>query len=267
MWAILRILLLSYGGLALVMFLLQAKFIFPASRHVYRTPESNGWPYEDLNLSVEGETTSAWFLPLEHARGAVLYSHGNGGNLADRLEVLEIFRGLGFEVLAYDYGGYGGSTGKPSERRCYNDGRAMWRYLTEDRRIKPERIVLFGESLGCGVSVQLATEVQPRAVILLSPFLSVAEMARKRMPLLPMRLLVRHKFDNVSKIPQVRCPLLIVHSPTDEIAPYRHGRALFAAANEPKQFLDIQGGHNDGLFASADTFSKGVNEFLTPYLQ
>jgi hypothetical protein len=259
-----RVVVLVYVGLALVMLMFQGKLIFPASKHVYTDPGSRGWAFEDLSWKVGDHTTHAWYLPVEGARGTILFSHGNAGNIADRLDSVDIWRALGFNVLVYDYGGYGKSTGRPSEKRCYEDIRAAWKYLTETRGVDPNTVCLFGRSLGGGPTTQLATEVKPGAVILESCFSSVAAMGKQMAPFLPVKLLVRHKFDNLSKVDTVVTPKLFIHSPDDEIIPYKHGKALFAQAAEPKQWLELSGGHNEGFWMAGAAYTDGLDAFLMP---
>ncbi len=258
-------LLLLAGG-AIMIRMLQNWVIFPATRAIYRTPADFGWVYEDVMLDVGKERTHGWFIPLEDARGVVLFSHGNAGNIADRLESVQLLRGLGFSVMAYDYGGYGRSTGRVSEERCYADIRAVWQHLTCDRGFAPEQILLFGRSLGGAVTTDLAREVAPAAVVLESTFLSVPDMARELFPFLPTRWIVSVQFANKDKIAAIRAPLLIIHSPDDHVIPYRHGKELFARASEPKRFLEIRGDHNEGFVLSMEVYLRGWEEFLAPIL-
>ena len=265
MWRILRLFLLVYGGVLIVFYAIQTKLIFPGNRDMSSTPESRRWAYEDLTWSVSGATTNAWFIPAPgKSRGAILYSHGNAESIASCLEVAALYRTLGFDVLLYDYGGYGHSTGRPSEQRCYADIRAAWKWLTEERKIAPERIVLFGRSVGGGPTADLAVEVKPGAIVLESTFRSVATLGQELFRILPVKWLVRHRFDTESKITRFQAPVLIVHSPQDEIIPFRHGKKLFELAPEPKQFLEISGGHNDGVFVSAARYREGLTQFFKP---
>ena len=258
-----------YVGLAILLFLLQSFIIFPGGRNVWRTPDAPGfgWSYDDVELTVNGHTTHGWYIYApEPARGTLLFSHGNAGTIANRLESAQTFRDLGFNVLLYDYGGYGHSTGRASEARCNADIRAMWDYLTGKRGESPERIVLFGRSLGGGPTTYLAAQVTPGAIILESTFRSTIAVARGVFPffLFPLELLVRHPFRNEDKVPHFTAPLLVVHSPNDEIIPYSHGRRLYELAPEPKSFLEIRGGHNEGFFQDAETYFEGLAEFLHP---
>lgn len=260
--------LLGVGaGYVVLVLALQAKVIFPATRDVDRTPKSAyGWDYEEVRVPVGKYVTHAWFIPTPNARGVVLFSHGNAGNIAGRIESCSLFRDLGLDVLVYDYGGYGYSTGRPSEKRCYEDIRAMWRYLTEERGVAPDRIVLFGRSLGGGPTADLAATVTPAAVILESTFTSTAHLAHDLFPWLPLGPLVRHRFNNAAKVSRITAPVLIVHSVDDDLIPIKHGRELFRLAPEPKQFLEIQGNHNDGFVQSKDLWLRTFDAFLTPLL-
>ena len=256
-----------YGGLLLLIFLGQNRLVFMVTHELYRTPAANGWRYDDVRLDVDGGQTHGWYVhAATDARGVILFSHGNAGNIADRLESISIFRDLGFDVLAYDYGGYGESTGGPSEARCYADIRAMWRYLTEERGIAAKRIVLFGRSLGAGPTCQLATEVEAAAVILESTFTSIPDRAQEMYRIFPARLILRIRFDNAEKIANLRSPLLVVHSPDDTLIPIHHGRVLFERASEPKTFLEIRGDHNEGFWTSGSLYRDGLTAFLAPLL-
>lgn len=253
---------LVYLGFGALLYFAQDAFVFVRGGSVWRTPGDLGWKYEDVTVSVDGETTHGWLITRDRPRGVVLFSHGNAGTIADRLETVDVFRNLGFDVLAYDYGGYGRSTGRPSESRCYADVRAMWNYLTKDRGIPAERIVLFGRSIGAAPAIDLAVERTPGAVIIESAFLSAVQIGREAYPVYPVRLLMRHRFESDRKIGDVTAPKLFIHSPDDEVVPYRHGRALFERAGEPKAFLEIEGSHNGGWLASSERYVKGLSDFL-----
>ena len=257
---------LMLGSQGCVIAKAQGKLLFPATRVISFTPDIMAWKYENIYLEVDGEKTNAWFIPVENARGTLLFSHGNAGNIGDRLDSVQIFRNLGLNVMIYDYGGYGLSAGKASEQRCYADSRAAWKYLAEEKGIPADEIVLFGRSLGGGVATNLATEVKPACLILESSFMSTVTMARKSFPYLPVNLLLRHRFDNETKIQIITSPVLIIHSAQDELIPFHHGEGLFKVANEPKTFLQIKGGHNDGFMISETEYVKGINSFLRQFL-
>lgn len=258
------LLCVTFAGVSLVFNFLQTSLIFPAYGDVWRSPDGPDfeWDYQDVVRTVDGHTTHGWFIPEENARATLLFSHGNGGTISDRLDFVTMFKAMGLNVLLYDYGGYGNSTGRPSERRCHADARAMWEFLTEDKGIPPEKIVLYGESLGGGVTVNLAAEVRPGAVILQSTFLSVTKRAQEMFPFLPVRLFLKHPFDSESKIGRIAAPILVLHSPDDTIIPFHHGQGLFALANEPKTFVELRGDHNEGPFESQRAYFNGIADFL-----
>lgn len=263
---LLRIAVLVYVGLLAMLYLGQTRIIFPATRGLTATPEALGWAYEEVTLPVGKETTCARFLPVENPRATVLFSHGNAQTLSEWMLAMDVYRRLGCNVLVYDYGGYGLSTGRPSEKRCYADGRAVWRYLTQARGIPPDRIVLIGRSLGSGVAAQLAVEAKPAAVVLESAFLSLPEMAQHLYPFFPARYLVRHRFDTQSKVPRIEAPILFVHGAEDELVPLAHGKRLYELAKGPKKFLRIEGGHDSAYTESEWEYAAGLGEFLDAVL-
>jgi fermentation-respiration switch protein FrsA (DUF1100 family) len=246
----------------LSLYFYQGKLIFLATREMERDPGVVDLDFEEVRLPVQGHETYGWYIPLEDHRGVVLFSHGNAGNLSGRIESIGLLRSFGFSVLAYDYGGYGYSTGAPSEQRLYADIRAMWDYLTNLKQIRPSEIVLFGRSLGAAPTAELAQSVTPGAVVLESAFLSVPDVA-KDMPLFRhLTWLIRHRFENAAKVGKITSPVLFIHSPDDEVIPCAHGRRLFELAPEPKTFLEIRGDHNLGFVISEPVYRPGWESFL-----
>lgn len=248
------------GGL---LFFSQRRILFPATRNLYRTPADFGWRFEDVYLEVRGHQTHGWLIPAPgDAAGTILFSHGNAGNIADRLESVDIFRRMGLTVFVYDYGGYGKSTGHPSERRCHADAAAAWAYLTEVRGVPPGEIVLFGRSLGGAVTIDLAARTTPAGVIAESTFTSTVDRAREMYPMFPVRWLIRHQFNNLEKMDKITAPVLIVHSRKDTIIPFHHGQRLFDRARGPKTLLEITGDHNEGFIITGPAYSDGLRAFI-----
>ncbi|HYR05301.1 MAG TPA: alpha/beta hydrolase, partial [Gallionella sp.] len=249
-WHILAILAAIYAGLMLVLYFFQARLVFypETGREIIATPGQAGLPYEDVRLTTsDGIDLYGWFVPAPQPRGTVLFLHGNAGNISHRIDSLQMFYRLGYSTLIFDYRGYGNSGGKPSEQGTYRDAEAAWRYLTGQRQIPACRIVLFGESLGGAVGAWLAARQKPAALVIASGFTSVPDLARHFYPYLPVRWLTRIRYDTLKNLRAVAAPVLVAHSPEDEIIPFEHGRALYEAAHQPKQFLEIAGGHNDGF--------------------
>jgi fermentation-respiration switch protein FrsA (DUF1100 family) len=215
---------------------------------------------EDLKLtSADGETLQAWYSPARSAKATILYLHGNGGEISDRPERFAAYQAAGFGVFFLSYRGYGASTGSPSEPGLVNDARAAYDWLT-GRGVKPEEIMLVGESLGSGVAVQLAAERPIKAVALEAPFSSAANVAASVYWWLPVRLLMKDKFDSFAVIGKVKVPLLITHGDLDGIVPLSEGQALFALANEPKEMVVVPGGNHGSIF-SPETWLREMRFF------
>ena len=263
---LLRILFVLAAGYALVCLLVlvfQARLVYFPGPVPGGTPAALGLQHRELELATsDGERVHAWFLPHPEARGAVLVSHGNAGNIEMRLELARAYLALGWSVLLYDYRGYGKSTGSPSEEGTYLDAEAAYEHLANVEGLAPGRIVLHGESLGVAVAFELALRRPVAAVVAESGFASVPDMAAEVYPFLPGRLLARIRYDNLAKVARIGVPLLVIHSPDDEIVPVEHGRRLFAAAREPKRMLLTELGHNDGGFLRRPEWRAEVGRFL-----
>lgn len=269
-WSLLAALVLAYSGFSALLFFSQEKMVYypQIGREIRSTPDEHGLDYEPLTLlTPDGERLDAWFVPKERAQASVLILHGNAGNMSHRLETIAMFHRLGYNVLIFDYRGYGRSTGQPSEAGLYRDAQTAWDYLVRQRGISPERIILFGESLGGAVAAWLAARGHAGALVLSSAFISVPELAADLYPWLPMKWLARLRYDTRAALAETTCPVLIAHSPDDEIVPFRHGQALFNAAAEPKVFLPLAGGHNDGFIFMRPAWVEALAEFLEGHIE
>lgn len=259
---------IAYAALLLLLFFAQPRLIyFPETGfdHI-ATPEQVGLAYESVEIiTTDNETLHGWFVPAPTAttaKGTVLFFHGNAGNISYRLYYLAMLAELGYDTFIFDYRGYGRSSGSPSESGTYLDAQAAWHYLTATKGIPPARVVLFGESLGGAVAAWLAAREKPGALVLASTFTSVPDMAAKIYPYLPVRLLSRFEYNTLEYLRSVTCPVFVAHSPQDEIVPFEQGRALYQAAPEPKQFLELQGGHNDGFIFMRKSWIKALGDFI-----
>jgi hypothetical protein len=266
-WHILIALAGGYVILAALLFIFQGMLVYRPTRKHVATPDQHERPmdYEDVWLHAsDGVKLHGWFVPSEESpKGAVLMFHGNGGNVSHRIETIAIFHEMGYDAMIIDYRGYGLSEGSPGEQGTYRDAEAAWKYLIRTRKFDRNRIVIFGRSLGSAVAAWLAVEKHSAGLILESPFTSVPDMGAELYKFLPVRMLARINYDTLGRINQVRCRLLIIHSPDDEIIPYHHGQKLFQAAKEPKTFQEIIGGHNDGFIRSGDVYTGCISKFLT----
>jgi len=251
-----------YAGLNLLMFVMQARFIYFPSQPLAFTPADAGLEYEDVWLTTEDDVRiHGWYVPAAEAQYTVLFLHGNGGNISHRVQTLEIFHRLGLNTLIIDYRGYGRSAGKPSETGTYRDAMAAWHFLVRNRT-EADNIILFGRSLGGAVALWLATSAAHRGLVLESTFTSLADMAAYHYPLLPVRYLLRYRYDNLSRVGRLTTPVLVVHSAEDRIVPFSQGQRLYTEVPAIKTFLQIEGGHNDGFLASGKRYVNGLQDFV-----
>ncbi len=233
----------------------------------WNTGETLGRPREDVRFRTRDQLElSAWFFPaatnapFRHL--AVLISHGNGGNISHRLPTYSLLLDLGVNVLAYDYRGYGRSEGKPSESGTYLDAEAALEWLRQ-RGFAESRIVAFGESLGGGVATELALRHPDlHGLVLQSTFTSLLDLGAELFPFLPVRSVARYRYDNAAKLPQVRMPVLILHSRQDTLIPFHHAERNFAAAREPRVLKEIRGDHNDQPTVEPELMTQALREFL-----
>ncbi len=268
LWIILATAAGLYVIVCAVLYVVQSRMIYFPSRTISVTPQDAGLAYESVDLTAEdGVGIHGWFIPAESAQATLLFCHGNGGNISHRLESIRQFHRLGLSVFIFDYHGYGLSGGRPGEKETYMDAQAAWDYLTGTRGISADSVIVFGRSLGGAVAVWLARQFQPKALIVESSFTSVPDVAAHYYPFFPVKLLARFHYDSKERIRRIHIPLLIIHSPDDDIIPYEFGARLFEIANEPKQFLRIHGSHNDGFLISDSTYLAGLEEFLSNSLK
>jgi len=254
----------GYLMLLLAVVLLQRGMVYHPTRHVFATPPMS---YEDVKLTAaDGPELAAWFVPAEQAKATVLYCHGNGGNRAHRVDTIAQYHALGLSTLMFDYRGYGGSEGTPSEEGTYLDAEAAWRHLTEDRKLRPGAIIVVGRSLGSAIATRLAAEHSPGALSVEAGFTSAVDLGKRMFPYLPVSRLVRYRYPTLEHIKRVRCPVLVVHSPDDGVIPFEHGQRLFEAACEPKEFVQISGGHMEGFVQPGTAYPAELNRFIAEHI-
>ena len=234
---------------------------FPMEEMEY-TPADIGLSYSDeYVMTDDGMKLNAWLIPAKDSRFTLLFCHGNGGNISHRIDKIEILNSLGLDVFIFDYRGYGSSTGRPSEKGLYKDVEAVYEYLISEKKISPDRIILYGESLGGAVATHLALQRPVRALITESAFTSTPDMARELYPIFP-AFFISSKFNILAKIKDVSVPKLIMHSKNDEIVPFGHSVKLFNASSGGKTHLVLRGSHNNCYQDSEDIYSSGIQEFL-----
>lgn len=258
--------------LGLLLFFALRWFEHSVTFHPQRYDDRAGWKQpegaQDVWLkTTDGVRLHGWQFEANEqpAFATIIFFHGNGGNIGSVGWVGERLASRGFDVLLLDYRGYGRSEGDvDGETGLYADADAAYEYVTKTRGVRPSSVVLYGQSLGTAVAVDLASRRQSAALILESGFSSASDLASTVLPILPRRLhfLAKNRFESALKLSTVRCPVLITHGDPDLIIPTEHGRLLFAAANEPKQLLIFPGaGHN--VFGSrGDGYLNQLSDFL-----
>ncbi len=254
-----------YGLCVLTLVALEDRLIFhpvPADRRW--NPPPPGFPTEEMFLPTdEGSTIHARWFPCPGAKGAVLVCHGRSENVSMTLGTEELtgwHREFQVSVLVFDYPGYGRSGGRPSESGCYAAADAAYDCLTHDKDVEPDRVLLFGASLGSAVAVDLASRQPHRALILACPPSSLPDVAACEYPFVPTQWLMRNRFDSLTKIARCLGPVFIVHGTTDSLVPLELGEKLFRAANEPKQLLRVKGARHGGCITPA--FFPALRQFL-----
>lgn len=209
----------------------------------------------------EGQRLHAWYLPGKttstNKQYVFLFCHGNGGNLTGRPGYYRAIMSTGAALLAFDYRGYGKSEGSPGEEETYQDAFAAYDWLIS-LSVEPKHIIVWGESLGGAIASKVALEKEVGGLVLQSTFTSVPDIGAKLFPFLPVRTLASIHYDTNKRLPDIKCPVVVMHSQVDEIIPWEHGQKNFATANEPKQFVELQGGHNNALYASQAQYIAGA---------
>jgi hypothetical protein len=252
-------------GVAFLLYLklMEKRMIYYPSSDVAWTPGESKLAFEELSLRCsDGVTIHGWFVPASNqSRATVLFLHGNAGNISHRVDKILLLVGMNMDVCIVDYHGYGKSGGAPSEQSTYLDAEAAYDWLTQQKKIAPKRIIVWGESLGGGVATYLAAKREVGGLVLESTYTTLPDVGKAAFPFLPTRLLMSTQYDSLSRMTQIRVPILSIHSPSDEVIPYRLGKTLFDAANEPKMFVELEGDHNGGFMLSGDKFEKGIRDY------
>ena len=246
---------------------IENSLIFHPTLDIKRNPGELGLRFEDVYfLTQDRVRLHGWFIPRRDARTTLIWFHGNAGNISHRLENLKLVHDkIKVHIFIFDYRGYGRSEGQISEQGTYLDGEAAVKYGLQSAGGDFRRIVFFGRSLGAAVAAEMAMRFASAALILETPFASIAEMARTMFPLLSIRWLLRNKFDVVEKVRQIKTPILVLHGDQDEIVPFAQAKMVFNAAREPKIFHTIPGaGHNDTYIVGGEAYFQRLRDFIPP---
>lgn len=257
---------LAYGAAIAWLVTQETRLVFQAG---YPLGESRPtFPYEQVDLpQPDGGRQFAWVMTRPDAATWVLFLHGNAATVASRVNIARYreLRALGLNVVAPEYRGFAGLAGVPSEEGVAADARAAFDYLTATRGVPPARIVIYGWSLGSAVAVRLASQVEAGAVILEGAPASIVALGQQLYPMFPVRYLMRNPFESIRRIPQIRAPLLFLHSPEDDVIPIAEGRRLYEAAPSPKRFVEVRGGHVYANDVDGQKFFGAIRAFLEEF--
>lgn len=281
-WRLARIILLLCAGIVSLIMAFEDKLIYFPSKYPDGVWDVESYSARDGTIipKIEDcyfETSDAlrlhgWFCSPHRKTGGVpapvhtemvlLWFHGNAGNITYRYDMILAMMELPVDVFIIDYRGYGRSEGNPTEKGLYLDARAAWDHLTKTRGISPDHIIVFGKSLGGAPAIDLAAQVQPAGLIVQSSFTSAADMAAVVLPFFP-TVFLRTKMDSITKIGGVHCPKLFIHSPADEVIPYKLGRRLYEASPEPKAFYEVKGApHNATYIVGGKPYFEALRRFV-----
>jgi hypothetical protein len=244
------------------MLMFEDQYIYFPTKEIHHTPKAVGLAFQDIHLTTDdGITLHGWLMPAPRSRFTLLHFHGNAGNISHRLHLYEQWQRMGLSIFAIDYRGYGKSEGVPSEAGFHSDARAAWSELVRKQKIPPSQIIIAGRSLGCAVATKLATETEPAALVLETPFTNIPDMVAEHYPwIVPIRFLVQSRFDTLDLIGRVHAPTMVISAGNDEVVPMAMGKKIYAAANSPRQFVTLSGNHND--FDLSPAYIRAWNRWL-----
>lgn len=259
---------LCYLVVLLVLRLSESRMLYVpgAGRTLLDPPPELGLDVRKVSLTTSDSVRLvSWAMPTEGGTGYwLLICHGNAGNISDAGRPYHYagLRALGLSLFAFDYRGYGESEGVPTEQGLYRDAEAAYRYLQDSLGVPPERIVLFGHSLGSAVAVELAGRVPAAGLVLDGALTSVVDRAQELFPYAPVRWIAASRYDSMARIRSLRLPKLFLHARDDEVIPIAHGRRLYEAAAPPKRFVELPGTHGDAFVADSAAYYGAIGRFL-----
>lgn len=262
MFKLILLILGFYLGMVIYVIHVENTRTFFPERDILLTPQSLDIEFQDVYLkTADNVKINGWFIPKEGALYTVLFFHGNAGNIGDRVDKIGMFYNMGVNMFIVDYRGYGRSLGRPCEKGMYLDARAAYDYLVNQQGVIPQSIIVYGESLGGGVAVDLTAKAQVGGLILEGSFTNIRDLAKKLYPFLSL-FLISNKFNSLEKIKDVTVPKLFVHSRNDEVVPFSLGEKLYHQALPYKQIVELEGSHNTIHVDSQDKYVSAIKEFI-----
>jgi len=254
--------LASIGIIFLYIKYIESKSIFFPEKSIDSTPAAAGLKFEQVEiLSSDNLKLGGWFITHPQSTKTILFFHGNAGNISNRLDKIALIHKIKANIFIINYRGYGNSQGKPSEKGIYLDGQAAYDYLVNQRSIKPQSIILYGESLGGTVAVDLASKQEVGGLILEGTFSSGKDIGHRLYPFLP-KFILPNLFDSLTKISNISAPKLFMHSKEDAVVAFDLGKKLYDASPEPKKFITLKGAHNSMFIDSQSQYLKALSDFI-----
>ncbi len=253
--------IIFYAGLVIFFYKYQTKLLLHPDKIMLTLPAKI---YEEFYFMSDSVKLNGVLYYRYNNRPIVLFSHGNAGNLSHRVGVMNTFEHLKLNFFMYDYRGFGLSEGRiDKEQDLYEDGLAAWHFLVTQKMIDPSNIIIWGRSLGAAIATKIAMEhPEAKALVLDCPFSDIREVGSYHYPYLPLRLITRYTMDNVESVTKIKMPVVVSHSPNDAIIPFTLGKKVYSAANQPKLFIELTGGHNDGFEKTFLHYTSELENFF-----
>ncbi|MFH1413484.1 MAG: alpha/beta hydrolase [Candidatus Omnitrophota bacterium] len=241
---------------------IEFKGVYYPSGDIEYFPSAVGLSFEDIYISTkDGVKINGWFISIPEAKYTILLFHGNAGNIGNRIDKVSLLSKIGLNVFIVDYRGFGRSQGRANEEGLYLDAQAAYNYLLHTRKINPELIIAYGESLGTAVAIDLAAKKELKALIIEGGFSRGRDMAGKIYRFLP-KFIFCNSFDSMNKIRKIEAAKLFIHSPSDEVVPFALARKLYDSAASPKKFIEISGSHGMAFLDSQEKYVSSISEFI-----
>lgn len=267
LWMVLR-----FAGALLLVWLgirwFEQRSVYAPSRHLDTTPAEVGLEYEEVDFFAEDAVRlHGWWIPHPQARGTIIYCHGNGANIANRVNLCADLQRLGLNVFIFDYRGYGRSKGWPTEQGTYRDARAAFEVVRakyDDAEEPP--VIVYGASLGGPIAAQLALDKPVKGLIVEASFTSTVELGARLYPWLPVRALARYRYDTAARVAQSPVPKLFASSREDAMVPYEMGVRLYESAAGPKEFVPLRGPHDEGGWKANPEYARVLEQFISRQL-
>ena len=258
--SILFVIIFSYLAILFFIYFNQRNLLYHPSENNYLNEKAN-FVYEEVYIPSTENNLKGWFHKKNLTKNKTLvFFHGNAGNLENRIYKLNLIKDFDLNFLIIAYRGFSGNKGKPTERGLYEDALSALKWLKTNYSIKDKDIIIYGESLGTSISIEVSQNKKYSGIILESPFTSMTDAAKHYYPYLPVSLLLKDKYDSIEKIKNINIPILVMHGKKDKIIPFEMGKKIFESANQPKFFYSPD--NDDHMMNYDENLLKTIRSFL-----